>query len=191
MLKRIAEKHPESIAQLTYQYRMHEDICQLSNDIIYGGKLKCANDKVRRQQLEMTGFPENLSTQYLMPWMTQVVDPSKAVVFLNTDGIKATCTTENDTPTLERTSGRSKGGNIVNDTEGKLVRVVVESMLSCGLQPSSIGVVCPFRAQVSAKCLLSSKNTGFPSLTLSRFAHSYVCLKIALLFRALRAKAWR
>jgi DNA replication ATP-dependent helicase Dna2 len=91
MLKLLAEKHTDSVAQLTYQYRMHEDICQLSNDIVYKGKLKCANDSVAKRQLAMDAFPENLPgtvNENAAAWLNQVIDPCAAVVFLNTDKIK-------------------------------------------------------------------------------------------------------
>lgn len=147
MLKRLAEAHPESMVQLTYQYRMHEDICQLSNDLVYGGRLKCANEEVRRQQLQLPVLQQNLPQP---EWLTIATDPTRPVVFLNTDSIHATSSEGKVIPevALERTSGRGKGGSIVNDVEANLVRLVVQNLISRGLPPSSIGVVCPFRAQV-------------------------------------------
>lgn len=50
LLKRLAEKVPESIAQLTLQYRMHEHIVMLCNAIAYGGDLKCGNEQVRSSE---------------------------------------------------------------------------------------------------------------------------------------------
>jgi len=145
MLKRIADSHPESIAPLTYQYRMHEEICQLSNDLVYGGQLKCANDQIRRRRLDLASFPENIPSQTSSQWLRSAVDPAWPVVFLNTDEINQNAKSK---LYLERTSGRTKGGSIVNDTEASLVRIVVTTLLSCGLDPPLIGVVCPFRAQV-------------------------------------------
>jgi DNA replication ATP-dependent helicase Dna2 len=153
MLKRLAEKHADSVAQLTYQYRMHEDICQLSNDLVYGGKLKCANDHVRRRKLDLQGFPENIpcgAQVSSMEWLTRVVDPSESVVFVDTDkiGSEGGSAPRDSFQSLERTSGRGIGGAIVNDTEASLVRDIVGGLLSCGLDASSIGLICPFRAQV-------------------------------------------
>ena len=128
---------------------MHEEICKLSNDLVYGGTLKCANDTVRSQQLTLPNF-ENKAPQ--SEWLRKAVDPSIPVVFLDTDGVHSTSTPADKVivpeVALERTSARGEGGSIVNDTEAKLVRVVVDTLTSTGLSPSSIGVVCPFRAQV-------------------------------------------
>lgn len=140
MLKRLAEAHPESVARLTLQYRMNEEICQISNDIIYDGALKCANESVRHRKLDLVGFSCPVS-----PWLEHVLDPSLPVVFVNTD-------TQTNTPTfasapreLEETIGH---GSIVNKVEKTISETIVRRLLSCGMDPSEIGVICPFRAQV-------------------------------------------
>lgn len=154
MLKRLAEKHPDSVVQLTYQYRMHEDICQLSNDIAYKGNLKCANGAVAKKKLTLHGYPENIpctvNQQNASAWLKQVVDPLSAVIFLDTDKIKSASkspATESFDP-LERSTGRRTGGSIVNDTEALVVRIAVGGLVACGMAASDIGVICPFRAQL-------------------------------------------
>jgi DNA replication ATP-dependent helicase Dna2 len=153
MLKHLADQHTDSVAQLTYQYRMHEDICQLSNDVVYKGKLKCANDEVRWRKLELNGFPENVpSVNQSAPgeWLIRAIDPSAPVIFVDTDKIGTTTETNeaDDIIPHERTSGGGTHGNIVNDVEAEVVRLLVGGLLGCGLDASSIGVICPFRAQV-------------------------------------------
>lgn len=49
---------------------------------------------------------------------------------------------------LERAASRQAGGNTVNDTEAMLVSRIVEALVSVGLSPASIGVICPFNAQI-------------------------------------------
>lgn len=178
MLKRLAEKHPDSVAQLTYQYRMHEDICQLSNDIVYEGKLKCANDSVAKRQLTLHGFPENLPcvvNQNSSAWLNQVIDPSSAVTFLDTDNIKDTLCGASTDPIhpLERSYGWLAGGSIVNDTEASIVRITVGGFIACGLEASSIGVICPFRAQLrlleECSSLSTWKCAGLELSTIDRY----------------------
>jgi DNA replication ATP-dependent helicase Dna2 len=163
MLKRLAEAHPESVVQLKHQYRMHSQICRLSSDAIYDGKLKTAiNDSV----LNLPGFPSALTDQVFgnaRPWIERVIDPERPVVFANTDGITQTPPTATspvpkmrDTDAngsrlilpLERTASRQLGGNMVNDTEARLVRLLVQGLVATGLPISDIGIICPFRAQV-------------------------------------------
>jgi DNA replication ATP-dependent helicase Dna2 len=181
MLKRLADKHPSSVAQLALQYRMHGAICQLSNDIVYNGKLRCANKDVETRLLSLSGFPaairKHASVDSASCWMTKAIDPSQPVVFLDTDRIQRINTprkpseTNPDTFTsgLERTAGKNGKGNIVNDTEATLVRQVLHALMECGLEPSNIGVICPFRSQVRMNLSYITGSVLVPS----RHSHSF------------------
>ena len=138
MLRRLAEVHPDSVAKLTIQYRMHEDICELCNLIVYNGELKSPkNDKIRRQQLLMPKNPHDC-------WISKskILHPTGAVFFLNTDTIGFN-EVRNDG------EKRSHGKPITNLIEGKIVSDLVEELLSCGLDAKSLGIITPFRSQVS------------------------------------------
>jgi len=182
MLKRLADKHPSSVAQLTLQYRMHGSICQLSNDIVYGGKLRCANKDVETHLLGLPGFPSAIlshaSVDPASCWMTKAIDPSRPVVFLDTDRIQRRTTPRKPAPGenpdtftsgLERTTGKNGKGNIVNDTEATLVRQILYALTQSGLEPTKIGVICPFRSQVSRLFLL--KDTNCPSISAHNLVH--------------------
>jgi DNA replication ATP-dependent helicase Dna2 len=179
MLCRLADAHPDSVAQLTYQYRMHRDICELSNTIVYGGKLKCANEEVANRGLSLSGFPENLlpfTVGNSMMWLNKAIDPDSAMVFLDTDAIRNSSyseSTESIITPLESTAGRAIGGSIVNDTESKLVRITVKGLLDCGLDSSAIGVISPFRAQLRRleECpeISSWKHAGLEISTIDRY----------------------
>jgi len=178
MLKRLADKHPDSVAQLTYQYRMHEDICQLSNDIVYKGKLKCANESVAKRTLTLENFPVGLPDGVgRNHWLFHAINPSLPVVFLNTDMIKVSPinhqTTGASVHFLERTAGRRAGGSIVNDTEAALVRDTVATLVGSGIEPSSVGVVCPFRAQLrileECSVLVPLMKAGMELSTIDRY----------------------
>lgn len=159
LLKHLAEAQPDSVAKLTYQYRMNAEICQISNDMIYGGLMKCANESVSARCLDLPGFPENVpeSISTIVPsnaWLKQAVDPSNPVVFVNTDADGVDSASRPVFQSLERRlGGHGSGGSLVNDSEAALVRIVVGSLISCGLAKSDVGVICPFRSQViRAKC---------------------------------------
>jgi DNA replication ATP-dependent helicase Dna2 len=84
MLMALAEKYPDSVAQLTMQYRMNRDICELSNSLAYEGKLKCANAAVAARVLDFNSFRfDVLATSER--WLQQTLNPSQAVVFVDTD----------------------------------------------------------------------------------------------------------
>jgi len=195
MLKRLAEAHESSVAQLTFQYRMHEDICQLSNDIIYKGKLKCGNDAVRRRRLQLSGFPENIPSinqggPTNSSWLHRVVDPDSPVIFVNTDKIGSAGTSdaiEQSIKPLERSSGGGTRGCTVNDTEAGLVRDIVGGLVACGLDASSIGVICPFRAQVR-----TSLAFGAPLSILSRRKLTFLpVLQLHILGDCASLSKWR
>lgn len=158
MMQRLAESNRSAVVQLGVQYRMHEDICQLSNDIVYGGALKSANASVAKQRIELQGFPSRLrlgGTQY--NWLEKAVSPSTAVIFLNTDGQHQ----GGQAPLrpLEHRCALSGTTGIVNSAEASLVRLLTRSLTSCGVDESNIGVIVPFRSQLR---LLHSDTTLAP-----------------------------
>ena len=148
MLRRLADKHPGAVAQLTLQYRMQEQICNLCNEIVYEGKLRCATEEVKTQRLCLTGFPSALP--YADRWLTNIVNPSRPVVFIDTDPNMKTYSGLQASPIvgLERCLGKQGRGNTVNDAEARIVCRIVNGLLACGAPASSIGVISPFRAQL-------------------------------------------
>ena len=136
---------------------MHEAICRLSSEAVYGGRLKCGNDEVRKRTLDLPYFPSRLPSAVskgVYPWLRAVIDPPKPVVFVDTDNIKLNPgssqekSTSGEMDALETTIGGRAGGNVTNPTEATLVRFIVKGLLSSGLPASSVGVISPFRAQV-------------------------------------------
>jgi DNA replication ATP-dependent helicase Dna2 len=163
----LAEKHPQAIASLTYQYRMNMAICRLSSEAVYGGRLKCGSEEVKSRTLQMAGFPCSLpqaSSKSVYPWLKSVIDPQKSVVFVDTDNIKKNPrpsharrpSNENgmqaEMEALEGSIGGSSGGNVINQTEVALIRIILQGLFSCGVSPTSVGVISPFRAQVRMNC---------------------------------------
>lgn len=184
MLKRLAERQPHSIAKLTLQYRMHEHICNLCNEIVYRGELKCANETVRSSKLILSRYPKalpiptqqhdsngNEPTSSDVGWLQRVLNPDMPAVFVDTDALG--CSASGTFQGLERSSGRRQGGTIVNDTEVSLVRSIVRSLLKCGLNSASIGVICPYRSQLRLldddKFLRRMKKAGLEISTIDRY----------------------
>ncbi len=156
---KLAENHPTSVAPLTYQYRMNEEICKLSSYLIYGGKLKCGNEDVRRRKLDLPGFPAALpltisQTKGLWPWLKMTVSPDYPVIFVDTDNIRKKPNDSKEMTQmepLEEKTGASAGGRVTNPMEAILVRYIIHGLVATGASTKDIGVISPFRAQVRSR----------------------------------------
>ena len=162
MLKRLADKHPDAVAQLTLQYRMHSEICNLPNLLVYKGNLKCANDEVRKKKLILPQFPRYLR-RIINPgntglgWLVPVLNPNKPVAFASTDMISQSSSKGFEGLEVSRGRGNDRGG-LVNDIEVSLTKFVVQGLQGCGLDLANIGIISPYRAQVGEEiCTLLIK----------------------------------
>jgi DNA replication ATP-dependent helicase Dna2 len=167
MLSRLADKHSDCVAQLTLQYRMHEDICRICNEIVYEGKLKCANEDVKSRVLTLSWFKVSDD------WVSRIIDPSRPVVFADTDFFDRDFNqiATNQIVALERRP--EKSGNMVNDREVAIVGRIIDALIGSGLPASSIGVISPFRAQVrqlnESAAISKWKMGGLEVSTIDRF----------------------
>lgn len=149
LFKILSERHPESVVELTYQYRMCGDIVKLSNYLIYEGKLKCGNNEVYNQSLDIND-PIKVLSRYKRSnystdgnhnniihnnWLSDILVPTKKVIFLNYDKI----------PTIIETCD---GDNIINKGECELIKLCLEGMLKCEVTYEDIGIMSLYRAQL-------------------------------------------
>lgn len=161
LFKTLSEMYPESVVDLTHQYRMCSDIMLLSNTIIYEGRLKCGSEQVANQFLEIPEisnlkgtFPEDLSPGDR--WIENILDQDKKVLFLNHD-------------TVGGCSETSSKENIENVKEAELIYQIVQAMLLCGVPQSSIGVMSFYRAQLRLFYRKFSAHQGIEMLTADQF----------------------
>ena len=61
LFKRLSERHPHAVISLEHQYRMNQDIMELSNTLIYEHRLKCGTEGVARAVLELPDWDELVS----------------------------------------------------------------------------------------------------------------------------------
>ncbi|KAI8380652.1 DNA replication factor Dna2-domain-containing protein, partial [Choanephora cucurbitarum] len=79
----LAEARPESICYLEHQYRMCKEIMDVSNLLIYDGKLKCGSHAVAQKQLSLPNIKTGLQEMHQSTscaglsscWLKSVVDP--------------------------------------------------------------------------------------------------------------------
>lgn len=138
LFKMLCDKHPETVVELTYQYRMCGDIMKLSNYLIYNDKLKCGTEEVRNQKLEVPHIAElskYKSASCSQEWLKDVMQSEKRVIFLDHDGCDG----------IREISDKD---NIRNPGEAELVRQCVAAMTECGIPREAIGVMTMYRAQL-------------------------------------------
>lgn len=138
LFKMLGDSHPESVVELTHQYRMCGDIMALSNNLMYDGKLKCGTTDIQKQKLEVANVEklEKFKTQDCRKeWLKDIMDSGRRVVFLDYDE-------------CETIAEKSDKDNIRNPGEAEIVRQCVEGMIHCGVATRDIGVMTLYRAQL-------------------------------------------
>lgn len=86
LFRRLSDAHPHSVVDLTFQYRMNEDIMLLSNKLIYGGRLQCGSEAVAKQSLvipnrrhvEAVHARTGSSCETSTCWLEHILDPKYA-----------------------------------------------------------------------------------------------------------------
>lgn len=156
----LADEHPHSIVELTYQYRMCKEIMLISNALVYNNRLKCGSDKVATQSLlipnskAIESFVDTRSPHEVR-WLAKVFDPCNKVMFLNHDSMNA--------------YERKVGENISNIVEVELIRQMVEAMCASGVDESEIGVMTLYRSQLKLLAHCFKHRPKLEILTADRF----------------------
>ena len=114
----------------------------LSNTLIYDGLLKCGTPAVAQRTLSLPSLSLlHRPTSTPCPstcWLTNALTPtSPSALFLNTDSLLPSA--------LELVSGP----RITNALESTLLTRLVSSLLTCGLPPSSLGLISIYRSQLA------------------------------------------
>lgn len=157
LFKMLSDRQPSSVVYLEHQYRMCEDIMSLSNSLIYKGRLKCGTEAVAKGSMPIPNIAA-LTKHHHTPstiagaktkdicisstlgacWLRTLLDPSVKACFVDTDNL-ATSSRE----VLEA------GSRIINPAEAALTTQLVESLITCGVNPADIGVITLYRSQLA------------------------------------------
>lgn len=156
LFKLLSDSHPESVVNLEHQYRMCEDIMTLSNTLIYDGRLRCGTESLRHRKLHVPKIEALRQKHYdatslALPgtprsfcigaapnrcWLYDLLEGEARVRFINTDTLQPEVREE------------AQGKRIVNPAEGRIVSQLVDSLLTVGIDPTEIGVMTHYRAQL-------------------------------------------
>ncbi|KAK8854820.1 hypothetical protein IAR55_003559 [Kwoniella newhampshirensis] len=161
LFKHLSSAHPQAVSELSYQYRMNEDIMMLSNQLVYEGKLKCGSEEVAKRGLilddrkacgEIFGSKHTQGHAHglddIRCWIQELMDESVKCVFVDTDEV----------PALD-----SRVGDLVqNEVEAKLVQQLATALTSSGLKSQNLAIITPYRQQI--KLLTSLIKPNLPSI---------------------------
>lgn len=154
LFKLLNDAHPQAVVELGTQYRMCADVMELSNQLIYNGRLKCGTPAVASRTLSIPNMP-GLSTCHYSPstaaarkdacpgpkagkcWMRDLLDPQVKAVFIDTDSL------------LPQSREEAKGNRIVSQTEASIVTQLVSALLATGVPGGEVGVMTHYRSQLA------------------------------------------
>jgi DNA replication ATP-dependent helicase Dna2 len=82
LFKMLNDAHPQSVACLSFQYRMNEDIMLLSNTLVYNNRLKCGAENIAKSKLDVPNM-SGLATLHTSSedschdacWLRDILDP--------------------------------------------------------------------------------------------------------------------
>ncbi|ETO01273.1 hypothetical protein RFI_36167, partial [Reticulomyxa filosa] len=144
LFQRLSTANSHCVASLSIQYRMNEDILSLANQLIYKNQMKCATLDVASQSLSISSLDiaQHLDkcqySQQIREWLRYALDPSKKVVFLNTDKLYP----------VEDIMPNNEAKTNANEKEAEIVKLCVNGLLECNVKSCQIGVMSPFVAQL-------------------------------------------
>ena len=155
----------------------------VSNALVYGGQLRCGSEAVAAAALHLpqptrapprrhaadadAGWAEaeawtaavhrsGGSAPRTSHWLPATLEPHRRVLFLDTDAVPA--------PELRSHGPR---GSVYNPTEARLVAQLAATCLACGLPPSDLAIISPYRAQLRSVREHLAAAVGAGDLTLA------------------------
>lgn len=138
---------------LPTQYRMNRVLTKLANEFAYNGKLICGNDIVENNTINLPNL-ENIRRIYeverwLLKMISNQIDLSVVLVDTgNTYQMNLNYRKLNEISTSITDDQSKNAMNCTNVSEIAIVVYVSWAFLQAGVEPESIGIIAPFRAQV-------------------------------------------
>lgn len=153
LFKRLSETHSQAVHQLCSQYRMNETIMSLSNELVYGGQLRCGTPEIANSMLLLPNW-----SSYHDGWVKETLAPSSPVVFLDTDTCTATSAEE-----------VRSGDALQNTAEAAIVGELIGGLVALEVSDHMIGVISPYRSQLRViKAALDKQLQGNPLVDADR-----------------------
>ncbi|CAK7349266.1 unnamed protein product [Dovyalis caffra] len=156
----LSEAHPQAISALQSQYRMCQDIMELSNALIYGDRLRCGSSEIANARLKFSSLQSCsswlkesrhlaseditvlisksfvfLNNRLWIAYAYIVLNPGRPVIFINTDML----------PAFEAKDSKT----VNNPTEAYIIAEVTKELISNGIVGEDIGIITPYNSQAN------------------------------------------
>lgn len=117
---------------------MNEDIMLLSNKLIYEDRLRCGNEAIAKQSLQLphraTCADIGTSACGTDCWVQDLLEERSKAVFVDTDAVPAE---------------ETRAGDLVqNPTEAVLVAQLAQALVASGVRQHDIALITPYRQQI-------------------------------------------
>ena len=155
LFKRLADAHPPAVISLTRQYRMQLEVMGLANELVYEDRLICGSAAVACRALFASSQSQALAAwagsgaahRGVGRWMGEALAAERAVVFIDTGKVSICARAAEGVPA----EGGKRGGEGCNKNSGEalVVGLLVDALRKCGVVNGDIGVISPYRAQVT------------------------------------------
>ena len=131
LFQMIASRNSEAVFSLHEQYRMNNDIMQLSNTLSYDGQMRAGSAVVADRKMNLKPYV-NCNKKCCM-WLNFCLNPDKSAIFVDTNGLQGE---------LSRTN------SYLNCAEIEVICTILKTLKRCGVPMTSVGIICPYRQQL-------------------------------------------
>ena len=131
LFQMIASRNSKAVFSLNEQYRMNQDIMQLSNTLSYNGQMKAGSSNVAQRRLSIEPNPN--CAKECCKWLNFCLDPDNSAIFVDTNGLQGE---------------RSRNNSFSNCAELNVISTLLRALKRCGVPMSSVGMICPYRQQL-------------------------------------------
>ncbi|KAK5640049.1 hypothetical protein RI129_010860 [Pyrocoelia pectoralis] len=153
---------PSATVTLRLNYRMNKPITDMANSLTYNGQLLTGNEEVANATLLLPNFENFMQTYKEQDWILKTLDQSlsASIRILDTGPVWKRRNTETSIITEE--------SRCTNLFEIAILKTLVDALLEGGISNEAIGIIAPYRAQVS-KLLISFKDCNIEISTVDQF----------------------
>ena len=139
-------EHDNVYVKLNLQYRMNEKILEISNECMYNNCMKCANEKIAKQCLQLNNLHNNSN---IKNWIKDVLNPSKPVIFIDYNMLLK----ENEINFNNNESDK-------NEFEIDIIFQIISALNLLKFNMNEIGIITPYKTQEN--CLREKVNKLIP-----------------------------